>query len=42
MLGKESYSRDAMERAMKVQETILAGSGEEDRVVASGADAIEE
>ena len=34
----DSYSKAAVERAMKVQEVILRGPGEEDHVVAGGRD----
>jgi hypothetical protein len=34
----DSYSKAAVERAMKVQEVILPGNGEEDYVVSGGRD----
>ena len=38
MEGMVSYTQAAVERAMKVQEVIFAGNGEEDHVVAGGRD----
>jgi hypothetical protein len=38
MTGMDCYSKAAMERAMKVQEVIFTGPGEEDYLVAGGRD----
>ena len=38
MRSMDAYPRAAVERAMKVQEVISPGHGEEDHVVAGGGD----